>query len=164
VNGNKVDDGDTDMDADGEADADADADADGEVDDENFSKDPSLEIPLLDDANVQGIEKNFFKREEVEEDGEGGNVFMSTSLDGLVLIWDKRIAANGNNKNRVFKLEDFGKELDRLGLGSSNHRAGGDTVENGKGRTRGRDQWCTSVSSISPCLFLFVILSLPPKY
>ncbi|GAA5987344.1 hypothetical protein JCM5350_005633 [Sporobolomyces pararoseus] len=145
--------GDTEMDVDADADGEVDADADGEDDDTllppteststatttklNIEKDPALDIPLLEDDQRSLLE------------GEGdSNCFMSTSLDGLVLIWDKRVHTFG--KGGVCKLEDFGKELVRLGLSSG---GGGGEEEstsevekgvNGKRKGTGRDKWSTS--------------------
>ncbi|GAA5952396.1 hypothetical protein JCM3765_001960 [Sporobolomyces pararoseus] len=138
--------GDTEMKVDTAADKDIDEDADGEVDadadgedddtllpppqaDSNLSieKDPASDIPLLDDQ--KGI---------LEGEGGGeGDCFMSTSLDGLVLIWDQRIHSDG-----VCKLPDFGKELDRLGLSSGESNETGSKGKLGKGK--GRDKWSTS--------------------
>ncbi|GAA5901082.1 uncharacterized protein JCM6883_004746 [Sporobolomyces salmoneus] len=135
---------DTDMDADADADADADgemdADADGEVDDTlpgansttfpTKPKDSALEVPILEGDSEGG------------EGGGGvaGNCFMSTSLDGLVLLWDKRIASSAAKGKGVHRLPDFGEELERLGL-SSVSSSDSDSKEQGG---RGRDKWSTS--------------------
>jgi len=115
--------GGSDLDADGEMELDA--DADGEIDDTLLPSstnpstvDPANSIPLV---GVEGLG-------EVSRD-----CFLSTSLDGLVLVWDKRVA--GEEKGVVRKFEEFGLPK---GMGTGK-----------EGKLRGKDRWTTSVSFFS---------------
>ncbi|GAA6024905.1 hypothetical protein JCM11491_005517 [Sporobolomyces phaffii] len=146
-----------DQDAEGEPDEDVEMDADGEVDDTLAPpassslpaaplEDPADTIPLVGGPPPPGDD----------------DVFLSTSLDGLVLVWDKRIgaasssaSASGSSSSTtprgvVHKFDDFGNELDRLGLGGGGPPAApapadADSVPRKRSTAaRGRDKWSTA--------------------
>lgn len=128
-------------------------DADGEEDDTLPPTNGSKSFPTIKDPALSIPEFSTLPTTK-EGEGRGGideNCFMSTSLDGLVLIWDKRTHSTSSlKKGGVSKLEDFGKELDRLGLagGAGEGREGGDEEKKVKGKGKGRDKWCAAVSSL----------------
>ncbi|GAA5943795.1 uncharacterized protein JCM15063_006496 [Sporobolomyces koalae] len=141
-------DDDADADADGDADADADgeldADADGEVDDtfltgtngtaklNPIGPDPASSVPLVDQKFHDELDSTT-----TGEEG-GGQCFVSTSHDGMVMVWDKRL---GSSRAVVKRFGDFGTELEQLQL-VPKAKEGQDDER--KGKARARDKSCTS--------------------
>lgn len=130
VNGVSVNGGGSDVDADGEMELDA--DADGEIDDTlplpntSSSTTPSTTTTTADPANSVPL----IGAEELGGGEVSRDCFVSTSLDGLVLVWDKRV--DGAQKGVVRKFGEF--ELP-VGMGTGK-----------EGKLRGKDRWTTSVS------------------
>ena len=99
-------------DADADADADGELDADGEVDDEmlggqdvrpvDSQADPSKPVPLIPKTNAAKTVPVLGSAEANDLPELSADVFLSTSIDGQVMLWDRRVKSAAKGGVRRF--------------------------------------------------------------